>query len=67
MKYIGLSAPWFARARKVTRLLEKIGPGSPNPDPLVLQRLLSGASIGKDRDILAFLKTRANAAAAGIQ
>lgn len=67
MKYIGLSAPWFTKARKVTGLLEKIGPGSPNPDPLVLQRLLSGATIGKGKDILAFLNIQANAAAAGNQ
>ncbi len=64
MKHLGFTPPWFTRARKVTGLLEKIGPQSPNPDPLVLQRFSSGAS-GHKGDILAFLKARANAA--GIQ
>lgn len=62
MEYLGISAPWLARARKVVKLLDLLGPGSPNPDPLVVERLSSTAVTGKGDDILKFLKNRAEAA-----
>jgi len=62
MRYLGLSPPWFTKAREVTELLEKIGPNSPNPDNVVLQRLSAGATVKKGSDILMFLRERAKAA-----
>lgn len=61
MKYLGLSPPWFTKAREVTELLGKFGPNSPNPDPVVLKRISAQATVNKGSDILLFLRERARA------
>jgi hypothetical protein len=61
MKYLGLSPPWFTKAREVTELLGKVGPNSPNPDPVVLQRISAETTVHKGSDILLFLRERAKA------
>jgi len=61
IKYLGFSAGWMSKARKVVNIIERIGPGSPNPDPLVLERLSSKVTIHKGKDILLFLIERMEA------
>ncbi len=56
--YLGISGPWLAKARNVVALLDRFGPGSPNPDPLVVERLSSKAVTKKGDDILVFLRNR---------
>jgi hypothetical protein len=55
-KYLGRSAAWFSKARKIVELLEEIGA----TDPLVKQRLESKATDQKGEDILTFLLSRAH-------
>lgn len=59
-KYLGRSAGWFSKARKIVELLEKIGA----TDPLVIDRLSSKATSEKGEDILTFLISRAQASEA---
>jgi len=59
-KYLGRSAAWFSKARKIVELLKDIGA----TDPLVKQRLESKATNQKGEDILTFLLSRAQAKAA---
>ena len=59
-KYLGRSAAWFTRARKIIELLKKIG----DTDPLVNERLSSKATNDKGEDILTFLMLRAQASEA---
>lgn len=65
MKHLGFSPAWFTKAKDVVALLDKLGPSSLKPDPVVLQRLSSAATVNKGDDILVFLQAQAKVA--GIQ
>jgi hypothetical protein len=61
LAHLDISAPWLVKARKVVKLVDLYGPNSPNPDPLVVERLSSKAITNKGDDILKFLNDRAAA------
>ena len=64
-KYLGLIPPWLSRAQRVIEILQMIGPGSPDPDPLILKHISSGRTTGKVQDLLTFLQARAKLATSG--
>ena len=59
LRHLGLSATWMLRAQGVMELLEKIGPGFPNLDSLVLEYISSGIVTHKGLDLLVFLQAQA--------
>jgi hypothetical protein len=56
---LDVTASWLSRAKRVIKLLDKMGPEGTAPDPLVEKRLQSREVTNKGSDLLTFLKQRA--------
>ncbi len=54
--FLGVSASWLSKAKKILDILDKVGPDSPNPDPLVVKRLQVTKVVRKGHDLQSFLK-----------
>jgi len=56
LAYLDVTPSWLSRAKKVIKLLDKLGPEGTSPDPLVIKRLQSKVVTRKGSDLLTFLK-----------